>query len=123
MTTDDSLLVWDLRTYYANIVGLIITKLAETRELRKFPQYFDQIQDLYSHIKFKLAPNEIKEWDIKLKACIGVLQTFPQAFHGTDLRPEAKTKVLASLSSLHEWLYDKMNVHHMFGKEYKPMGI
>ena len=47
MSGDDSSMAWDLRQYYARIVGEHLIKMCEDRQAKNYPDYFKDMENIH----------------------------------------------------------------------------
>lgn len=110
-------LAWDLRTFYAYIVGPNLMRIAEAREAEDFIKYWHALNDLYIVIahKIKKKKDETEDWKTLMKKTLVVLHKYNAAFNGKDKSAEAKHEIWVVLADLEKYLYKKMDEANLFG--------
>ena len=116
-------LLHDLRAWQANILGFILSKVAEARDQRDFDKYFSLLDDLYTRIAYKLIEKEIKEYLELRKKAIETLNKYSQAYKGKHITPEAAENILDALGKMDIKIISLMDKHKFFGKAYMPGGL
>jgi len=113
--TDPTLMAYDLRARYAQIVGDILEEIAIARDKREFPKWFSLLEDLHTEISQKLSNTEKTEWKEELEKCIETINQNKSSYNGSSQNGEKKYMVYNSIKDLDMWLRDKMETHKMFG--------
>jgi len=123
MAQDDSMLMFDLRVYYANILGVLLTKLAEERIEKHFSKCFHYLLEAYAHFQHKLSPEEQNEWAANVNEAVKIFNANVGAYGGKSFDSRAMGVVSDALDTLHFWLYKKMEEKNMFGRANRPARI
>lgn len=112
-------LAYDLRQYYAQIVGTICLKIAEARENRDFKKWFSYLEDLHTEINQKLTENndnkERTAYRELLNKSINTITQNQGAFFGTSKDPREVSSVFNAIKELELWLKIKMDEHNIYG--------
>lgn len=116
-------LLFDLRQYYAKIVGEILIQIATVRKEKKFIDYYDWLDSLYIEINQKLDEDERKEYLTILKKVQETIKKNEQTYLGKLDKSEAKNEIYNSLTELDMWLKDKMEVHGLYGRKFDDEGL
>jgi hypothetical protein len=116
-------LLYDLRQYYAKIVGEILIEIATARKEKRFTDYYDWLDSLHTEINQKLTDTERKEYDTNLKIVIDILNNNRNVYLGKTHDNDDKNVVFSALNELEMWLRDKMEDHGMFGRKWDEEGL
>lgn len=116
-------LLYDLRQYYARIVGEILIQIATARKEKRFMDYYDWLDSLYTEINQKLDVDERKEYLNVLKETQDVINKYEQVYLGKLDKNDAKNEIYNALNELDMWLKDKMEAHGLYGRKFDDEGL
>ena len=118
-------LAWDLRTFYAYIVGPNLISIAEARQEENYTKYWHALNDLYVVISHKIKPKKTDveadgktavTFDTLSKKALAVFNLYPEAFNGKSTDPKQKQLIWQALAEIEKYLYAKMDDAGLFGK-------
>lgn len=132
MTDIQQDLAFDLRQKYAEIVGLHLEACTHSRLKSNYPQYFKDLENLYTVIKHKFKTSktaeEGEEEDKKAKkktdleryaelrkTAIELANKYQNAFLGLTDDPKEIAEIEEALRSIEMFLYSVMDRAKMFG--------
>ena len=110
-------LVYDLRQYFAKIVGEHMIEIAIARKERNFSEWVKLLECLHTEIRKKLTDDEEKEYQEKLSAMATILNEKEQVFNGTSTEKDDYAVVFNTINDLDMWLGIRMEEHGMFGRK------
>jgi len=110
---------YDLRQYYAKIVGEHLEDAAEARKKNKYNFWFDCLVDIYVviHHKIKDPSNAEQEYNKKVDAIAKISQANKEVWSGNNKDSKSTATVKNCLIDLEMWLYTKMEDANMFGRK------
>jgi len=121
--TDSTLMAYDLRGRYAQIVGDILEEIALARSKRNFPRWFMFLEDLHIEINQKLTTAERETYAKELEKCVNILNENASAYKGTSGNGEDKYKIYNAIQDLEMWIREKMEKNKMFGSKWDDEGL
>lgn len=113
----DSTLVYDLRQYYARIVGEHLIEIAIARKERNFQEWMKLLECLHTEIRQKLDENEEEEYQEIFKETKEILLENKDAFTQESKDVMKNTIVFNAINELDIFLRIKMEEHGMFGRK------
>lgn len=117
-------LAYDLRQYYAKIVGEQLAEVSEARKADNFYVYFKTLEDLHTIIKHKFKHEKEDEaaYNNKVKEITKLANASPNAWGGRD-KGEKYAEIENALRDIEMFLYKKMNDAKMFGTSGRVEGL
>ena len=122
---DDSNLIYDLRQYYANIVGQHLVDVMEARKERNYQKYFIALEDLHTVISHK-ALKKLKDRKIyrKLKKDFIIISNKnTSAYLGQSTSAKEVAEIEIGLRKIERFLYKKMDMANMMGSQRDDRGL
>ncbi len=110
-------MLYDLRQFYAKIVGEICMEIARARNEWDFQSYFRLLEDLHAEVNQKFDKGDAKKYRDKRDKALKTIEENEQAFLGQG-EAEEKDKVYQALKKLEMFLKKKMEKQHMFGSKF-----
>ena len=126
-SNEDSSMAWDLRQYYARIVGEHLIKMCEDRQLKNYPDYFKDMENInvITQHNFKdLKKNKNNEsYEELRKKLIEDANVYQGAWAGKDKTPNKVAIIENALRKIEEYLW--LNIHEagMLGKKFEDEGL
>lgn len=116
-------LTYDLRQYYAGILGNHLIMIADARTKRNFRDWFDWLDSLHSEIQQKFTKAEVESYQTLLKETIKTIRDNATAFNGSLGDTTKTANVYRALKKLDAWCREVMEKHDMFGRKESAEGI
>lgn len=139
-------LVYDLRVKYAEIVGLHLEEVTNTRVNSDYPGYFKALDNLFTVIKHKFKTKKDKEKDYSLsfhkkelktinkktdlelyeelrQKAINISNKHRSAFLGQTSNPDEISEIEKSLREIEMFLFHVMEKAKMFGSHSSNRGL
>lgn len=116
-------LIYDLRQYYAKILGEHLIMIANARTKRDFNEWFDWLDSLHSEIQQKFNKKERKEYHDILEETIKTLKENQGALNKNIKNTKQIANVYRALKKLDSWCRKVMEDHDMFGRKESAEGI
>ena len=113
-------LIYDLRQHYANIVGEHLRDAAEARKQDRYPEWFENLQDIYTIVHHKVAKDqpEIDEvYNSKLRNIAKLSQKYKDTWSNNTPNSQANAEFKHALRDLEMWIYQQMEEAKMFGEK------
>ena len=114
-------LAYDLRQRYAKIVGDHLEAVAEARQYKAYPSYFDALEDLYTvtahKFKFDAKKGEEDKYPELRATCIKISNECSQSWLGELQDPEEVAKIEKALRDIERYLYQQIDSANMFGSK------
>jgi hypothetical protein len=115
----ESKMPYDLRLYYADIVGVSLQRIALARFDRKFSEYWAGILDLWTIVQHRIKEKgKEKTFAEHKKEAIDLFNLNKETFLGKAQNPKAATLLLDKLMEIESYIYFKMKEADIFGSEY-----
>jgi len=116
-------LIYDLRQYYAKILGEHLIMIADARTRRNFREWFDWLDSLHSEIQQKFDKEETEAYKKLLNETIEVIKANESAFNGNSGDTTKTANVYRILKKLDSWCREVMEKHDMFGTKWDEEGL
>lgn len=120
-------LAYDLRIYYAKIVGEHLIDIANARKEKNYPQYLNSLENLYVVVAHKIKKYEDKENKDKKDKAVTYESlrtnavTLVNQYHGVYVHNHGDKKgtgmIEEALKKIEMYLYEKMSDAGMFGSK------
>lgn len=123
LSNENKELIYDLRQYYARIVGEILIEIAVARQSKNFVKYYENLYNLYTEIDMKLDDDDRDEIIGLWEETIEILATHSEAYFGTSTDDEERFIIEDKLRNLDMMLKRKMNEKKMFGSKRDTYGL
>jgi len=113
-------LLYDLRQYYARIVGDVMIRIAQAREREDYSEYLKALDHLHTMVNQKLDEDdgETEKYQKMINESHKIFNTYHSAFTGQSTNTEERYKVYQELKKIEMWLLKKMDEHQLFGSKY-----
>lgn len=124
-TNNNQDLAYDLRQYYAKIVGEHLESIANARRNNNYDQYYKSLDDLHTIIrhKFKNTTKDEEEYQTLKTKVLKIANENKSAWFGTSIKQESCSIIDSTLKDIEMFLYDKMEKANMFGSNKKISGL
>lgn len=132
-------LAYDLRSYYAKIVGEHLIDVAFARKSLTFPDYLSALDNLYVVVKHKLkegkkakkkkkegeeTKDEVEEtYDDLRKKAVDVINKNDGVYKGVAQDDAGYAEIDNALRSMEMYLYKKIDEANMFGAKRETEGL
>jgi len=128
--SDDSNLAYDLRQRYANLVAVHLERIASSRFIKNYPEYFSCLEDLYTVVEHKIKEDKNKtnkkdiiSYDNLKKSFFDLASKNAEAYLGRSKSPEQVLKIENILRKMERYLYRVMDEANMFGSIRDDAGL
>lgn len=108
-------LIYDLRQYYAKIVGEFMVDVASARRSKKYPDYLEALRNLYDEVDMKFSKEDRIDYKVKLKKVYEIIEQHEGAYTGVNSEPAERNIVEEAIRQLDRLLKRKMNKAKIFG--------
>lgn len=110
-------LAYDLRQFYAKIVGDHLQDISDARKVDNYPAYINSLDDLHTIIrhKFKKAKEDEDAYQQLYNKAVQLCNTYSAVFLGIKKDSKEKTIIEMSMKDIEMFLYAKMEESNMFG--------
>lgn len=118
-------LAYDLRAYYANIVGQHLIDVAIARKEGKLGDYFKTLEDLYVVVKHKIKnkKKEVDHYPELMRKALEIIKKNEDVFTGNSSDAEGYYAILKALRRIETYLYRQMDEAKMFGGARETEGL
>ncbi|MBU1234993.1 MAG: hypothetical protein KKC77_19070 [Proteobacteria bacterium] len=116
-------LVYDLRQTRAKILERKLDHIDMLWVTNDYPGCFEALTNLKVWVNHQLDEKERKEYETIYSNAIIIINKYPGAFNKQDTRKESVNAIKYALTTLLEWLLDKMEDHAMFGTKEEEQGL
>lgn len=118
-------LAYDLRQYYANILGEHLIDASEHRKKQSYYLWFKALEDIKTITKHKWAnkTKSIINYDKLINEIKQLANKSPSVWLGKDISSKDSTIIENKLRELEEFLYEEMEKGHIFGEGYRVPGL
>ena len=118
---DKKNIAYDLRQYYAKIVGEHLIDISFYRKKQMFGLWFRSLESLYTITSFKYNEKEKakEDYDKLINSIHQLANKFSLCWRGKSKHPERTQEIDVALRQLEQFLYLKMEDSGIFGKGYE----
>jgi len=125
-TDNSSDLIYDLRQYYARIVGGHLIEIWEARREKQYPRYFKALDDLHTIISHKITARDkgikTRYKELNDEAVI-TFNKWKDVYFGKVKDVVGVSEVESVLKRIEMLLYEVMDDANMFGSNRKIQGL
>lgn len=127
-------LAYDLRAYYAKIVGEHLIDVSDARKRKDYPSYYNALEDLFTVCRHKFKKTKRKKNQKKVKSvndawkslkqeAIDVFNEHKGVYKGEGSDPKGVVEIERVLRKIEMWIFKKMNESKMFGGKRSHEGL
>lgn len=118
-------LAYDLRQFYAKIVGQHLEDAAEARKQDKYDIWYKSLEDLHIVVKhrFKKKDDDENEYKNLVTTAVNLANKYPSVWLGQYKDPTACAEIFKALAEIEMYLYEKMDLNNMFGSQRTIQGL
>jgi len=116
-------LVYDLRQTRAKILERKLDHIDILWIQNDYASCFEALTNLKVWINHQLDEKERKEYETIYSNAITIINKHSAAFNKQDTRKESVNAIKYALTTLLEWMLDKMEDHAMFGTKEEEQGL
>lgn len=120
---DSNVPLFDLRQYFAKIVGEHLVEIAVLRKERNYSEWFKMLECLHTEISQKLDKDEEKEYLEVLCNTTKILNEHKAIFQGASKDNDGNNKVFNAINNMDMWLRRKMEENGIFGRKWDDEGL
>ena len=120
----ESELAYDLRQYYARLVGLKIFQVDDARSNRRYPDYFKKLDELKVIVKHKFRDEDDQnEYKRLVDTALAVFNKYSSTYLGKASDPIGISEIDRVLGEIEMFLFRVMDEASMFGTKWNDDGL
>jgi hypothetical protein len=116
-------LLYDLRQYYARIVGETLVEIAIARKAKNFSEWLELLECLHTEVNQKFDDTEKKDYAAEKEKCFKVINKYPMEFQLKSSNVSKRAEIFNAINALDMWLRDAMEHNAMFGRKWDDDGL
>ena len=123
---EEKSLAYDLRLFYAIVVGRKMISIEEAISSKNYPKWFRELDLLFKviHSRVDRSRDEYKKvYETAKEEVLTIINKYDRAYFGKSFEPKAISEIEEALSKLQHLVYRVMHVSKQFGDEVIVKGL